>query len=236
MVFLVMCFVLSLWCRLVKMRKYMLRSFFVSVILLFNIFGINGDESDLNTFDINLLPADDEQCISEINKLLANRNVSEDDRILLKYRLNALLKNRKGEKATDFLFVKKDGSHGSLYDVKGDYVLVFFYNPDCETCKSIKREIMTSDYLNGMLDMGRVKLLSVCVEGEIDEWKKQQLPELWIDACDKTMSILDDELYYLPGLPTLYLLDSNHSVLLKNTNVINIEKCLKTREKDCLER
>ena len=95
---------------------------------------------------------------------------------------------------------------------------------------------MASDYLNGMLDMGRVKLLSVCVEGEIDEWKKQQLPELWIDACDKTMSILDDELYYLPGLPTLYLLDSNHSVLLKNTNVINIEKCLKTREKDCLER
>lgn len=187
-----------------KNRIDVMRKFFVFVVLLFNLIGTIGVGFDIKA------------------------NVSEEDSVRLIYRLNVLKKNSIGEKATDFLFYKKDGSQSSLYDVKADFLLVYFNNPDCETCKALKQEMVSSVILNDVLDSGKLKLLSVCVEGETDEWKKQQLPESWIDACDKSMVIVDDELYYLPSLPVLYLLDSNYFVILKNTSVSAVGKHLKT--------
>lgn len=202
-----------------------MRKLLIILALLFHVIIVVGEESSNGVYDFNS-SADE----VEIARLLSSGEISHEDSLRLVYKLNLLMKNREGEKATDFLFYKKDGSQNSLYDVKADYVLMYFNDPDCETCKALKQELIGSEVLNNMLECGKVKLLSVCVEGENEEWKKQQLPELWIDACDKSMVIVDEDLYYLPSLPVLYLLDSNHHVIMKNTDVNEIEKYLKLSE------
>ena len=80
-----------------------------------------------------------------------------------------------------------------------------------------------------MLDSGRLKLLSVCVEGNTVEWEDQILPENWIDACDEALRISDREIYDLPTMPVLYLLDKNQRVLLKNASLEKIEGFLKEK-------
>ena len=49
------------------------------------------------------------------------------------------------------------------------------------------------------------------------------MPECWIKAYDGSGKILENELYDLGAYPALYLLDRKQRVLLKETDVANIE-------------
>ena len=73
------------------------------------------------------------------------------------------------------------------------------------------------------VEENKLKVLSVCVEGTKEQWQAQNLPLKWIDACDERMLITDRELYDLPSLPVLYLLDRSYRVVQKNTNVEKLE-------------
>lgn len=72
-----------------------------------------------------------------------------------------------------------------------------------------------------------MKVLSVCVEGKTEAWLSSSAPSGWIDACDEEGVVYEGSLYDIPGLPVLYLLDSEHRVLLKNVQSGQIESFLK---------
>lgn len=147
----------------------------------------------------------------------------EENEERMRYLQEMESKNSVGDIAVDFAFLKKDGMTDSLHNISSDYVLLYFNDPDCSDCKMLKDSLFVSAILNELIDNDKMKVLSVCVEGKTVEWNAQRLPEGWIDACDENMTITDDELYYLPCLPVLYLLDGKHRVLLKNTNVQELE-------------
>ena len=77
-----------------------------------------------------------------------------------------------------------------------------------------------------LVDSGRLKVLSVCVEGKTDAWKNGLTPKGWIDACDEGLVIYEDLLYEIPGLPVLLLLDNEHRVLMKNVYPCMVETFL----------
>lgn len=158
-----------------------------------------------------------------VGNVCFSQNISYEDSIRADYMKTMLSKNAVGGKAADFEFYNKDGSKNTLYAIKADYILVFFNDPDCDTCEELKRTIIASSVINDMLECGKLKLLSVCVEGETEKWKTQRLPVSWMDACDKSMSIIDNELYYLPNLPVLYLLDSECNVIMREMSVKDVE-------------
>lgn len=162
-----------------------------------------------------------------MENVICTQNVINKDSLRIDYVRTMLNKNSIGSRASDFLFYRKDGSESYLYDVKANYIMVYFNNPDCDTCEEEKRAIASSVVINNMLDSDKLKILSVCVEGETEKWKTQHLPEQWIDACDRLMMIIDNDLYYLPSLPVLYLLDNEHNVIMKNTTLEDIEVFLK---------
>jgi hypothetical protein len=72
----------------------------------------------------------------------------------------------------------------------------------------------------------RLDILCVNVEGDTPSWRERQLPDGWIDACDDNYSITANLLYDLSDLPSLYLLDDEKVVLLKNATVKKIESLL----------
>ena len=45
--------------------------------------------------------------------------------------LKLVSRNQQGQKATDFVFTRADGSQGRLYELKAPFVVIYFYNPGC---------------------------------------------------------------------------------------------------------
>lgn len=133
--------------------------------------------------------------IAVLQNIVANPKLDELQKARFRYQLQLALKNRVGDKAIDFKYTTESGDKSTLYVAKGDPLLLFFFRPDCPSCKETKEYIAK----NG-LDM-KVNILYVN-------------PDL-----DTHL----EELYDLRASPTLYLLSSSKTVLLKDAQIEQID-------------
>lgn len=143
--------------------------------------------------------------------------------------LELALKNRLGEKATDFTYTLADGRKDRLYGLKADYVLLFFYNPDCEACKELTGQMVASPVLNMRLKDKSLKILAVYPDEDLTAWKNHlsSMPADWINSYDQAVSLKNEEIYDLKAIPTLYLLDKEKKVKLKDATFGQIEQFLR---------
>lgn len=132
-------------------------------------------------------------------------------------RLRVASLNRPGSQANDFRFEERDGARRSLYDVKSPVTLIVFYDPECVHCTDILNAIAANRAVNAAIDEGRLTVVAIYAEGKRDVWRKNlgDMPANWTVGYDLS-GILDNELYDLPAMPTLYLLDADKRVLLKD--------------------
>ena len=168
----------------------------------------------------------DELYIMMLQSLLSSDMLDSARRAKYSMILDTEMKNRVGEVATDFEFMLRDGGRGRLSEINAKYILVFFSDPDCNRCNLVKAQIDASAVVRIKLLLGDLALLSVCVEGDTDSWKRIKTPDEWIDACDEKCAIYDQELYDIPGLPSFYLLDSSHRVILRDVHFQLVENFL----------
>lgn len=168
----------------------------------------------------------DELYIMMLQSLLSSDMLDSARRAKYSMILDTEMKNRVGEVATDFEFMLRDGGRGRLSEINAKYILVFFSDPDCNRCNLVKAQIDASAVVRIKLLLGDLALLSVCVEGDTDAWKRIKTPDEWIDACDEKCAIYDQELYDIPGLPSFYLLDSSHRVILRDVHFQLVENFL----------
>lgn len=168
----------------------------------------------------------EELYITMLQSLLSSDMLDSARRAKYSVILDTEMKNRVGEVATDFEFMLRDGGRGRLSEINAKYILVFFSDPDCDRCNSVKTQIDASAVVRIKLLLGDLALLSVCVEGDTDAWKRIKTPDEWIDACDEKCAIYDQELYDIPGLPSFYLLDSSHRVILRDVHFQLVENFL----------
>lgn len=155
--------------------------------------------------------------IPVLQSQLAAPLLDEASRIRPAYLLDMVMKNRPGQQATDFALTLSDGSSYTLYNIETDYLLLFFYNPDCDHCIEMTRRLRASDLLSGWQADNKLKVLAFYPDADQDLWRSYapQLPTDWINAYDPDARLFNDELYDLRVMPTLYLLDKNKKVLLK---------------------
>jgi hypothetical protein len=128
--------------------------------------------------------------------------------------------NRAGTPAADFKFEEMKGNKGSLYGIKGDYTLVFFNNPGCHACGEILETIVNSPVAE-MFTSGKVKVLAMYIDEDIEAWRENRgkFPKEWIYAHDHKMILRDNNIYGLRAIPSLYLLDKEKRVILKDAPV-----------------
>lgn len=71
-------------------------------------------------------------------------------------------------------------------------------------------------------------LIEIYPDEELDEWKKHlsEFPNEWINGYDKKFTIKEEQVYDLKAIPTLYLLDKDKTVLLKDATAPAIEAYL----------
>ena len=140
-------------------------------------------------------------------------------------------KNKVGQKATDFKYTLKNGSTSRLYDIQAKLLLIYFNNPGCEECKAVREKMLTSSALQELIGMGTLKVLALYPDEDLTEWNKYyaDIPSGWINAYNKGSVIKNKELYDLKAIPTLYLLDKEKRVLLKDARFEEIEAFIQNK-------
>lgn len=134
-------------------------------------------------------------------------------------------KNRPGMQAADIRYTTENGSQGSLYDLKTDFVLVFFHGLDLGNAREVSQMIDVSQPVKQMIAQKKLTILSIYLDMAEEQWKEYlpQMPETWIHGYDKNLDIRQRQTYVLRVLPALYLLDKEHKVVMKEVAFPYIE-------------
>lgn len=132
--------------------------------------------------------------------------------------------NRPGHRANDFTYVSSKGAAGSLHALKSEFILVFFNNPGCAMCERITGLLKSSEYISSMVGKGLLTVLAVYPDSDLDLWRQHsgEFPESWINAYNPNDEILGGESYDLSAIPSLYLLDRDKTVLVKDCTDVRI--------------
>jgi len=180
--------------------------------------------------DPNSPMRDENSYILYLEELLRQPGLSEYDRIRPAYKLATARKNRPGMTATDFAYIDRSGHRQTLHSTAADRgLLLLFYDPDCGHCSEILRQVSESAVITGCIGRNELAVLAVYTEGNRELWEKTKssMPQEWTVGFD-TDSIVERELYSIPAMPVMYLLDSDKKVLLKDTSLPDIEERLTT--------
>lgn len=137
-------------------------------------------------------------------------------------KLKLLQQNNVGSPANDFTYITPAGYKKKMYDIESKFILLYFNNPECNACKQMKQVLTSSTIINQKLKAGELKLLSIYTDKDEKLWLKhlKEYPANWIQGRDENEYLYKNNIYDLHAIPTLYLLDSNKKVLLKD--VVNL--------------
>jgi len=143
----------------------------------------------------------------------------------MRYMYGEVSKNQEGTRASDFIFSKKDDTKGRLYDIAARWTLICFSDPSCEKCRKIMPQVTAAKALQS----DSLKVIVVYPEYNKEMWEDMSfsLPARWLSVWCPEIS--DKQLYYLPALPSFYLLDEKKRVVLKDTT---LDKLLEFFKKD----
>ena len=123
-------------------------------------------------------------------------------------------KNRVGHKATDFPYTTQAGKKGRLYQLQSPYILLFFHDPDCEECQYVKQQLENQ---HTHFAQKGVQVVAVYIDDEVEAWQKAHYPSAWLSVYAPEIDRQD--LYDIKALPTLYLLDTQKRVVLKDAQI-----------------
>jgi thiol-disulfide isomerase/thioredoxin len=165
-----------------------------------------------------------------LEQSIASPQVNEIYKIRPRAQMEDINRNRQGKKAANFTYTLPDGRKEKLYDIASDYTLIFFYNPDCSDCKRVKEYLQSSEHLSKLQNAGRLQVLAIYPDENSTTWENYQseIPGEWINGRDATQAINNKRIYTLRAIPSLYLLDKNKTVLLKDCTTQQLEQELQT--------
>lgn len=180
--------------------------------------------SEKYLYDPNSPMRNETYYIPVLEQMVNSKRLTEQEKIRPAYRLKQACKNRPGTKAQDFSYVTPIGKNGRLSQSKSDYTLLFFYDPDCSNCRSFKETLSGIPFLTAMQEDGILRILAIYPDENKEEWlnKSHQMPQGWIVGWNKQGDIRSKQLYELRAMPTLYLLDKQKKVILKDTSLESV--------------
>ena len=160
---------------------------------------------------------DNELYIRFLSAMLSADSIADYVRLRSEENLRIASLNREGTIANNSSFLDRDGVARDLLSIEAPQTLLVFYDPECPHCSEILAEIALNEKMNGLIKKGELVIVAVYAEGKRSIWEKSKadMPDNWIVGYDMS-GVLDNDLYSLPAMPVMYLLDSDHRVLLKD--------------------
>lgn len=123
----------------------------------------------------------------------------ETEKERIAFKIKTTNKNLPGDIAINFKFKDENGKEHQLSDYKDQKVILYFYDPDCENCH------------------------------KVSAWLKQQT----IPADIKVLKMIADNhisyIYSLKNMPTIFLLDKENKVILKDCTAQELIENISTK-------
>ena len=139
------------------------------------------------------------------------------ERSIAEWKLSVCLTNAEDSVATDLLLRRPVGDDFTLLDyVASEPVLMLLYDPNCHHC----REVIQSLQAPGLLPTS-LRVLAVCIEGDPNFWMASiggLIPDGWDNAYDMS-GVLENDLYIVRSMPSVYLINPGGIVALKNPSI-----------------
>lgn len=125
--------------------------------------------------------------------------------------------NPVGQSAADFRFSDAEGKIFTLYGIDAEYTLLFFSNPGCEACRSIT-EALRGSGTESLIASGTLAVVNVYIDEDVPAWYRyrKEYPEDWYNGYDPDLSVRSYMLYNVRAIPSLYILDKDKKVLMKD--------------------
>lgn len=164
-----------------------------------------------------------------LEALLGKLPQTDAMRSAYRFKLELVRRNNVGDKATDFVYYLSDGTRHTLAatPVKNDRLLLMFYDPECESCHEVLLQMAADTALAEAVRAGKLSVLAVYTEGNDEAWRKAlpDMPKGWTVGTDHE-AVKTGALYDLKAMPSLYLLDGQKTVLLKDAAYEKILRAL----------
>lgn len=176
-------------------------------------------------YDPNSPTRDEEIYLTYLDRLLDGPLPDEDQRLRYDFYKKLCSLNRPGTPAGDFPFMTPEGRIMRLYDVKAPYVLLIFSNPGCPLCASYQENLQKNVPLKEKLATGALKVVNIYPDDDIEAWEEyvRNYPPEWICGRDHINQLFSNNLYSLRAIPSLYLLDAEKKVILKDATYEEVE-------------
>ncbi len=183
--------------------------------------------------DPNSALRSDEKYIPVLEAAIASPFYDEYERMPYQYDLQIASQNRLGRVANDFRYTLASGQSSMMSDIEADYLLLFISNPGCAMCGDVKAQMQSSTLITDLVKRGSLSILVLYPDEDLQAWREHlaDYPPQWINAYDKGTVITRERLYDLKAIPSLYLLDAQKRVVVKDcTDVAQIEQQLSQAE------
>lgn len=146
---------------------------------------------------------------------------SEEYRTDLKKRVDRLRPNLIGEKAQELLMNSFTGYYVSLYDIRADFIIVYFWEPDCGHCKVATP--MLKEYYENNRSKG-IEVFAVCTQHDRETWERYIVDHglNWINGWDPQRLSRFDYYYNVESTPLIYILDRDKKIIAKRLAVEDI--------------
>lgn len=190
------------------------------------IFSLFIDAYRVYLFNPESFFCDYEKYLAVDEYVINNERITQSKKREFELERKVINSNRIGTTATDFVVTDKDNELIELYGVEAEYLLVFFHNPNCGICAETKEKLSKSEVVGRMIDAGKLKVFAVCPYDEYDLWKAMEYPDNWLSGYDKEQRINREYLYYFLESSSIYLMDKDKTILMKDARFDFLEAFL----------
>jgi thiol-disulfide isomerase/thioredoxin len=139
----------------------------------------------------------------------------------LKKEVDRIRPNLIGVKGHDLVMNTYNGVFVSLYDIKKEFTILYFWEPDCGHCKEATPKLKL--YYDKAKNQG-VEIFAIDTQSDRSKWEKyiQENKLDWINGWDPQRSTNFDYYYNVTATPGVYILDKNKKIIAKKLSVEDI--------------
>ena len=131
-----------------------------------------------------------------------------------------------GSIAPDLEFLTIQGQRGRLSEFNAERILIYFYIPGCPQCAMTIEWITRDTAYQELIQAGILKGFAFYPEHNLNVFRQYSstIPSTWVNAREPDgMSQLEEQLLYrMNGAPTMYLLDRDKTIILKDATLTQL--------------
>ena len=183
-------------------------------------------------YDPNSPVRDEDLYLPYVEGLAASRFTREEARPGYVYEARMCALAPVGSVAPDFRFKDARGRTRRLHDVQARTILLFFSNPGCYACLDIINTLEAVPGIRDRIARGDFAVVNVYIDEDLAAWRAYEpnYPRDWLCGYDPDGLIRSDRIYNVRAIPSLYLLDGQKRILMKDAPVERVVSWLQNQQ------